>query len=586
MACIAQDQLSAIATLKQAYTVYIGDVNPDYLLVNNIVEGQTMVADLSAEIKTATEIADYPLIQKTKENAARQPGDALVDSIDTSNSSFEKWFKDCIPCDKRLFADPINFLAGGPRFNGQNLIGKLFIDPYIASALKQLETIASMKRYLTGFYLLDDICAGIRAFPPFVCVPDLMALATILQFQLGDLLKDIKFPKPGKFPPGLNAVLGWLLMPLVTAALAYLKQLVELLLKPLDCLIAAMKTNLNKLKQPDIQFKKRKKADGALNPTIEVQVRPGGQLPLIGNGIDRIRGSGNNIVNTIQEARDRIYKEFEKLRKLIEEFAKNKLKKDVDTIDKLIKIKNLKINLEIINTLLALAKEGKSLAQGDYKRICNTVLYRESPLAAAFTANIDPTLDDFAEKLQRSRSEFWNGQNKVSSKNKQDNDGDFVKSPVKDIDSIELAVPSLNRRFLPDNSSVPQQLILSDNSIDPDFFTGTEIDELLNKLPFDLNELAYEDDLDGSFDFNRLDLDFIDSYTSLKEQLRDLNGLPDPADSDQKSVLMAESSANNQIGLNSPKGLIIGVVTVGSCFQDKAFSNSEINKWLTEIGAL
>lgn len=562
MACIAQDQLQAISVLKDAYNKHLLEVNADYLLVNNIYEGQVMAGTLSAMMKEATSMTDIPLVKialdAPKDMTKQERLDYFSKNVSKKQrDQLEAFRKNCLPCfNSRMITDIWDFFNDG-NFFGQNLIGKYFVDPFLNNALKQLETIARLKKYLTGHWLLDDICRGLRSMPEIMCVPDLLAMLAAFTFALKDLKK-----LPGGIKFDINDVISYLLMPLVNGLLALLKQLLELLLRPLDCIIASIKLQLKKVRNSQYVIKQYKdKTSGKL---VSIPVKA------VGHAYNMTQGIGESLLDFIEPIRDSIYNKLNEIIKWVEAIAKDKLKKDKDTIEKIFKIKGLTTWIRIINSAIQLAKiANKVYKRGELniEKFCRDLLSKDAPLAKVYQKQVidkrfgesNSTLYEHSRDfIEETQAGYWNlGKEKKSSQD--------VVVPAKKNDTVLDLEPS-----------TMDLVVVEDPTIGEDFFAGTEIDNVIENLPFNLETLTY-DDSNGP-DSDRLDYGFINQYRELKNELTQLNSLAEPDNSQNKAI----QKTLNKVNSNKPKtkGYIVSAIEVDSCFREDSFSNAQLQEWI------
>jgi len=589
MACIAQDQLQAISVLKTAYQDHIADVNPDYLLANNVYEGQTMVGDLSAAIKDATSPADLESIKDVEDQASpldrfnrQQP-----QKKKKKTSLAEEIWNECIPCDKSLFTALKHPFGKHGAMN--NLIGKLFVDPYTALALKQLEIIAGLKQYLTGNFLFDELCNALRALPPIVCIPDLLAMLAAFMFQLNKLKGLFKKLKVPTIKFDLNAVMSFVLMPFLNALMALLKQLMDLLLKPLDCVLNAMKLNQQKINN-SLQVTRQYSSDNG--KPIYLAAAP------LNIGYTSLSVVVNPIVDILEKSRTAIIDEFTLIENIIKGFIKDKLKKDKLSIDKLVEIKHIMIYIRILNALLTVAKLarskknspiGKALRKGDFLELCRRITEQNTPLAQIYQKNViegkdnivsnflgipDGGLNAASANVTEFRQDYWNNVNKVDEGGgtKRKYDSRVVTLPPSDEDS--------GRDFNKTATNTAEIVFAVDPSIPNDFFSGTEIDEVLRTLPFDINSLSYEDGPDGTPDPARLDMSAIQSYIDFKQRIANLGELASGKDSGQA---LLQKTLNDAPSQPTQKGIVVGALVLGTCFKDNFNTEPQLQEWIKQV---
>lgn len=584
MACIAQDQLQAISVLKTAYQDHLANVNPDYLLVNNAFEGEAMAGDLSAAMKEVRSSTELDVI-KDKENDGsplerfnRQQSQKKK----KKTSLAEEIWNECIPCDKSLFT-PLKhpFGKGGIK---NNLIGKLFVDPYTALALKQLEIIAGLKQYLTGNFLFDQLCDALKALPPIVCIPDLLAMLAALMFQLNKLLGLFKKLKVPTIKFDFNAVKSFLLMPFLNALMALLKQLMELILKPLDCVLNAMKLNQTKI-------------NNSLKVTQAYSADNGKPIYLLAApahiGYTTLSVVVNPIVDILEKARTAIVDEFTLIDNIIKSFIKEKLQKDKLSIDKLLEIKHLKIYIDILNALLTVAKlarnrknspVSKALKKGDFLELCRRITKENTPLAQLYQKNViesdnsrltggllpDGGLNEVIGNVKDYQQDYWDDVNK---KDKED-------GTQRKFSTRKVTIPSSDQPSGNSSQKTAEIIYATDPSIPNDFFNGTEIDQVLRDLPFDINSLSYEDGPDGTPDPARLDISAIQNYIDFKQRIASLNELASGADSGQA---LFQKSLNNASNQPTQKGMVIGALVLGTCFKDNFNTEPQLQEWIKQV---
>jgi predicted component of type VI protein secretion system len=153
--------------------------------------------------------------------------------IEDVKEALKNKVKDCIPCDLRAdFKQALDF---------KSMFAEL-IDFYIQYFKSALEQIKAMGDLLSGKNQNTDLCSFLNFFADFVCVPDLQRLIaglTALMMQLGLELSSL-------FDLILQLV-GPLMMPFFNELINQFNKFVQLAIKPLECIIGAITTQLSKL---------------------------------------------------------------------------------------------------------------------------------------------------------------------------------------------------------------------------------------------------------------------------------------------------------------------------------------------------
>jgi hypothetical protein len=163
-----------------------------------------------------------------------QPLDLSKETEDSLKERLKNKLEDCIPCDLRAdFKETLDFKA-----QWRQLI-KYYMD-YFKNALEQIKAMADLLSGKGEDKL--DLCSFLDFFKDFVCIPDLqrlIAALTALAMQLGLELSSL-------FDLILQLI-GPIMMPFLNQIINQVNQFFQMAIKPLECIINAITTQLSKL---------------------------------------------------------------------------------------------------------------------------------------------------------------------------------------------------------------------------------------------------------------------------------------------------------------------------------------------------
>jgi hypothetical protein len=185
------------------------------------------------------------LVQDMSGNSQTDEGSVaeVMSGLDPSNAVKAKmadFIKDCIPCLERPnFEELANPFSLDMLESIANQLMDMQQQYWKAVVQKFIDLINMFKNW--DQYI--DICAFIKWLTEYVCVPDLYKILA----ALSALLMDINGLLDGF---GIDLVLGLvapLLMPILEALITLLMQFIDMVLKPLECIIASITSIMRKL---------------------------------------------------------------------------------------------------------------------------------------------------------------------------------------------------------------------------------------------------------------------------------------------------------------------------------------------------
>lgn len=163
--------------------------------------------------------------------------DKMIEGATNGDQLFGLLGSDCIPCKFRL------------NFKKEMTVKSFFFDmdsPLFGSMykffLESYEQIVAVADMLSGKDQYVDLCQFVRFFKQFMCVPDIHALIAALTA----LLMKLSIELSSLFDIILQLI-GPILMPFLNQVVNQIQQLIDLAIKPLECIVAAISNLMSKL---------------------------------------------------------------------------------------------------------------------------------------------------------------------------------------------------------------------------------------------------------------------------------------------------------------------------------------------------
>jgi len=223
---------------------------------------------------SATEEAVFAVMAPsicTMRNMAKTTKSLIEDNTITDNPNTENTtdmedrlshiaevIKDCIPCNERINWDEV--------LTGKNAILQM-IDFYTQYFMNAIEQIKAMGDMLSGKNQYVDLCKFVNFFKEYICVPDLRRLIAALSAFL--MMLGVELSSLFDF---ILQLIGPIMVPLLNIMIDQFNKFMLSAIKPLECIIAALQTQISKLDYGSI-FKAQVNGTVNTNPVAAAQAK-------------------------------------------------------------------------------------------------------------------------------------------------------------------------------------------------------------------------------------------------------------------------------------------------------------------------
>jgi hypothetical protein len=224
---------------------------------NNKVSSGQDSSDFESSLSSLMKSEDIELPENDEEvsDILSDVGEGILDTL-----------KDCIPCISR-----INFEEELDIGNPLDAIYTM-LEAWLNKALSQIKNLIDMFDNLDKYV---DICALIKFFTDFVCIPDLAKILAVL----AALMMDLSFELNIAIDLALSLVAP-LFIPFFTNLFDMLMKYVLLILKPIECIIDSIQDMMGKLDY-NVLFQNIPGKIDIIKPTATVETKI--QIPVLGN---------------------------------------------------------------------------------------------------------------------------------------------------------------------------------------------------------------------------------------------------------------------------------------------------------------
>jgi len=220
--------IGAIGVVKQKFNEEILDSSyPQLHIVELLVQRLAEAESSYSSVSEMDKLADG---ERATENDGDNPG---------KKDKLEELINDCIPCMNRSFGLAEDFRKGD--------MLQAYIDLMFQKFFANLKELARLKLSILGTYFSKDICRIIKMLGNYICVPDLMAIVTLLKAVLMKYKKllEVEFENISIGMPA--APIGMLINTGLDALLMLLTKLFSTIFSSIECVLASLQIQLSKL---------------------------------------------------------------------------------------------------------------------------------------------------------------------------------------------------------------------------------------------------------------------------------------------------------------------------------------------------
>jgi len=337
---LAQNPIvGAIGVIKEKFYKEISDsgytqLNLTDILVQRLAEAQSSISSASETNKLAD-------------------GELATDKVDSpadknKQSKLDKALQDCIPCLDRSFGIAEDFKKGD--------LLQVYVDLMFEKLFANLKELIRLKLSIAGTYFSQDICQIISLLGNYTCVPDLMAILTLLKSMMMNFkrLLEVEFKSLSIGLPA--APMGAFVNAGLDALVMLITKVFSTIFSSLECVLMSLQIQLSKL-------------------GISVDL-----------GADDVRSAGNDFYSTLRKGKADLEAQFYAL---IEQITK-KLRINIfgtgQTLDIMDQLNQVSSYVSLVTEILNTKKAFDNLTGSDWDRL------RKGICVAAYSGN-HPWLD-------------------------------------------------------------------------------------------------------------------------------------------------------------------------------------------------
>lgn len=238
--------LDGMRTQSKAYTEQAENIEKTSLPLS-VVEKSSSALSESGNPVTGDEAVSNPISNLDKASESEPNfGEKLAGQFgvvdEQGNFNMAGIFdSSCIPCDLRIDGAGLEafFTEIGTGF--ENGISEYisFWEGVFRQQLSQLESMANMFNN-TDSYI--DLCAFIKFFTEFMCIPDIARILSVLMAQMNRMSFEF-----GGLVDFILQLIGPLFTPMLSNIVALVEQAINMIVKPIECIIDSIQALLAKL---------------------------------------------------------------------------------------------------------------------------------------------------------------------------------------------------------------------------------------------------------------------------------------------------------------------------------------------------
>ena len=209
---------------------------PQICTMRNLAQSTTLILDNVKKTNVNDTINNPTNETVNNDDNARLKRKSLADQW-TGDQLFNVLGSDCIPCKFKTYSLK--------QLNLKNILSdaeSALFGPLVSFFQQALQQLQAMLDMLSGKNQYIDLCQFIKFFKEFMCVPDIQFLIAALTALLAKLALELS----GLFDLIIQLI-GPIMLPFLNIVINQLQQLIELAIKPLECIVNAITELISKL---------------------------------------------------------------------------------------------------------------------------------------------------------------------------------------------------------------------------------------------------------------------------------------------------------------------------------------------------